>query len=57
LAAALAHLSDRELSIIRGIFVRERSQAEVGNEIGVSQRQVSRVLQRTLGRLAGLIAG
>ncbi|MBV8152351.1 MAG: sigma-70 family RNA polymerase sigma factor [Candidatus Eremiobacteraeota bacterium] len=57
LAQALEHLSERELKIVRGIFARQRSQADIGKEIGVSQRQVSRVLHRTLERLAVLIAG
>lgn len=55
LACALRHLSDRELKIIRGIFLEERTQADLGAEIGLSQRQVSRVLARTLERLAQLM--
>lgn len=52
---ALRHLSERELRIVRAIFLEERTQAEIGADLGLSQRQVSRVLARTLERLARLI--
>ena len=52
---ALRHLSDRELRIVRAIFLEERTQAEIGADLGLSQRQVSRVLARTLERLARLM--
>lgn len=56
LAAALRQLSDRERRIVAEIFFRQSTQAEVGKQLGISQRQVSRVLARTLQRLAKLIA-
>jgi RNA polymerase sigma-B factor len=56
LGVALRSLSDRELRIIRGIYFQERTQVSVGDELGISQRQVSRLLQRALERLAGLMA-
>ena len=56
LAAAMNKLSERERRIVGEIFFQERTQAEVGKKLGISQRQVSRVLNRTLQRLARLIA-
>jgi len=56
LANALRQLNDRERHILRQIFFRRFTQAEVGRELGISQRQVSRVLTRTLQRLASMIA-
>ena len=55
LAWALREISERELRIVRGVFFQERTQAEVGRELGLSQRQVSRLLTRTLDRLGGMI--
>lgn len=48
---ALAGLGRRELQILRLRFVEERTQAEIGAVIGVSQMQVSRLLSATLARL------
>lgn len=56
LAAALKQLSDRERHIVLEIFFRRNTQAAVGERLGISQRQVSRVLTRTLQRLARFIA-
>ena len=56
LAAALERLSERERRIVHEIFFRRNTQAEVGERLGISQRQVSRVLTRTLQRLARFIA-
>jgi RNA polymerase sigma-B factor len=56
LAAALQQLSERERHIVHEIFFRRNTQAEVGERLGISQRQVSRVLTRTLQRLARFIA-
>jgi RNA polymerase sigma-B factor len=53
---ALLQLSQREIRIVRDVFYNRRSQSEVGRSLGISQRQVSRVLARTLQRLARLIA-
>ena len=56
LDTALQRLSERERQIVREIFFRRSTQAEVGRRLGISQRQVSRVLTRTLQRLAQFIA-
>lgn len=52
----LAELDDRERHILRMRFGQERTQAEIGAELGISQMQVSRILSRTLARLrAGML--
>ena len=56
LAAALEQLSERERHIVHEIFFRRNTQAEVGERLGIPQRQVSRVLTLTLQRLARFIA-
>ena len=53
---ALLQLTRREIRIVREVFYNRRSQSEIGRSLGISQRQVSRVLARTLQRLARLIA-
>ena len=47
----LAELSERDKRILLMRYFRNMSQAEIGEEIGVSQMQVSRLLSRILGRL------
>ncbi|NNM45107.1 sigma-70 family RNA polymerase sigma factor [Knoellia koreensis] len=51
LHSALLQLTDREQRILHLRFVEERTQAEIGAEIGVSQMQVSRLLTGILERL------
>jgi RNA polymerase sigma-B factor len=48
---AVARLSTRQQLILRLRFVEELSQAEIGDEIGVSQMQVSRLLHDILHQL------
>lgn len=55
LTTALSSLSGRELRIVREIFFMDRTQSEVGRALGISQRQVSRLLTRTLQRLARML--
>ncbi|MEU8952423.1 RNA polymerase sigma factor SigF [Streptomyces sp. NPDC048489] len=56
LAPLIAELDDRERRIIHMRFVEERTQAQIGEELGVSQMHVSRLLNRTLGKLrAGML--
>ena len=47
----LAELSPREKRILLMRFFRNMSQAQIGEELGVSQMQVSRLLSQILGRL------
>jgi RNA polymerase sigma-B factor len=51
LTRALQALSDRELEILRLRFVEERTQSDIGDLIGVSQMQVSRLLSSAVGKL------
>lgn len=51
LSWALRELTDRELKIIRMRFVDERTQADIGAVLGISQMQVSRLLTSILARL------
>ncbi len=51
LAPLLAELDERDRQIIRMRFAEELTQAQIGECLGVSQMQVSRLLSRTLARL------
>ena len=48
---AIEELSEIQREVIRGLFYQGKSQSEVGEELGISQRQVSRVKQRVLDDL------
>lgn len=51
LGHAMAALSERERQIIRLRFVEEKTQSEIGEALGVSQMQISRLLSAILRRL------
>ncbi|MFD9434536.1 RNA polymerase sigma factor SigF [Streptomyces sp. NPDC060002] len=51
LAPLIAELDDRERLIIHMRFVEERTQAEIGKELGISQMHVSRLISRMVQRL------
>ncbi|WP_399041001.1 RNA polymerase sigma factor SigF [Streptomyces sp. 3330] len=51
LAPLIAELDDRERRIIHMRFVEERTQAEIGRELGISQMHVSRLIGRMVQRL------
>ncbi|MFD3656466.1 SigB/SigF/SigG family RNA polymerase sigma factor [Streptomyces sp. NPDC058620] len=56
LAPLLARLEDRERRIVEMRYGREMTQAQIGNALGISQMQVSRLLSRILAKLrAGMI--
>ncbi|MDV9177772.1 SigB/SigF/SigG family RNA polymerase sigma factor [Streptomyces sp. W16] len=56
LAPLIAQLDERERKIIHMRYVEERTQAEIGEVLGVSQMHVSRLISRMLRRLrAGLL--
>jgi RNA polymerase sigma-B factor len=57
IAAAAKHLSARERRVLELRFVRDLTQTQIADEIGVSQMQVSRVLRRALSRLRDLTEG
>ncbi|MFI2371512.1 RNA polymerase sigma factor SigF [Streptomyces sp. NPDC018833] len=53
----IEELDDRDRRILRMRFGEEMTQSEIGEELGVSQMHVSRLLSRITGRLrAGLLA-
>ncbi|MER5883715.1 RNA polymerase sigma factor SigF [Streptomyces sp. NPDC001941] len=57
LAPLLAQLDERDRQIIQWRFADELTQAEIGQRLGVSQMQVSRLLTRTIKHLRrGLLA-
>jgi RNA polymerase sigma-B factor len=51
LRRAIAVLPDRQRLVLRLRFVDELTQGEIGQRVGVSQMQVSRILRATLDRL------
>ena len=51
LASLLTILSDRDLEVLRLRFEEDMSQAQIGEIIGVSQMQVSRILRRSVAAL------
>lgn len=51
LARACDTLSPRDKKVLHMRFVEERTQAEIGEELGVTQMQVSRILRRIVGEL------
>ncbi|MFE3556992.1 SigB/SigF/SigG family RNA polymerase sigma factor [Streptomyces sp. NPDC059193] len=57
LAPLLEQLSERDRLILQLRFGEEKTQAEIGAALGISQMQVSRLLSRTLTRLrAGMLS-
>jgi len=51
IAVAIEELAEIQRQIIDGLFYRGKSQSEVGQELGISQRQVSRIKNRALSDL------
>ncbi|MER7621833.1 RNA polymerase sigma factor SigF [Streptomyces sp. NPDC126503] len=51
LAPLLSQLDERSRRILHLRFVEERTQSEIGKELGISQMHVSRLLSRNLTRL------
>lgn len=49
--AAIEQLTDIQQRVIRELFYQGKSQTEVGKEMGISQRQVSRIKERILAQL------
>ncbi|HRI94488.1 MAG TPA: sigma-70 family RNA polymerase sigma factor [Nocardioides sp.] len=48
LAPAVRRLSDRDRRVIYMRFFEDHTQAEIGDELGVTQMQISRLLERIL---------
>ncbi|MFJ8826581.1 SigB/SigF/SigG family RNA polymerase sigma factor [Streptomyces sp. NPDC102467] len=57
LAPLIADLDDRDRTLIHLRFVEERTQQQIGEELGCSQMHVSRLISRVVAKLrAGLLA-
>ena len=48
---AIEQLTEIQQQVIEGLFYQGKSQSEVGKELGISQRQVSRLKARTLDEM------
>lgn len=57
LAPALAGLGERDRRILDMRFTQGLTQQQIGEEIGISQMQVSRILSRVLEQMRTTIAG
>jgi len=57
LASRAAGLDEREWQVLRMRFVEELTQREIGNRLGVSQMQISRISRRALWKLLGAVRG
>jgi len=55
-AEAMAHLDERERTVLHLYFYEELSQSQIAARFGVSQMQVSRWLARSLGRLRSRVS-
>ena len=53
IAEAIDKLTEVQKQVVNGIFYEEHTQEEVGETIGTSQRQVSRIKQKLLEELKG----
>jgi RNA polymerase sigma-B factor len=57
ISTAARSLSEREREVLSLRFVRDMTQTQIADRIGVSQMQVSRILRRSVSRLAQLTEG
>jgi RNA polymerase sigma-B factor len=57
LSAGAAGLDEREWRVLRLRFVDQLNQYEIGERIGVSQMQVSRIIRAALRKLLGAVQG
>jgi len=55
LAPALRALPPRDRLVLRLRYVEDRTQANIADQLGVSQMHVSRLIRRALGRLRALV--
>ena len=57
LAAEEAPLDERERRVLRLRFEQDLNQYEIGQQLGVSQMQVSRIMRRALRKLLVAVQG
>ena len=55
IVAAIEQLAQMQRLIVQGLFYHGKSQSEVGQELGISQRQVSRIKDRALDELRDVL--
>ena len=51
LGSLMSELTPRDRLVVRLRFERDLTQQQIGDHVGISQMQVSRILRRCLGRL------
>lgn len=54
---AIEQLAEIQQQVIAGLFYQGKSQAEIGRELGISQRQVSRMKEQILQQMRKKLAG
>jgi len=54
---AIEQLSEIQRQVVEGLFYEGKSQSEVGKELGISQRQVSRLKERILDEMKDSLEG
>jgi RNA polymerase sigma-B factor len=57
LASECAGLDERDWDVLRMRFVENMTQYEIGDRLGVSQMQISRIQRRALGKLLAAVQG
>ena len=57
MTAEVAGLDEREWRVLKLRFGRGMTQQEIGNELGVSQMQISRIMRRALRKLLDSVQG
>jgi len=55
--SAIDQLTEMQRHVIQGLFYLGKSQSEVGEELGMSQRQVSRLKERILSEMRDAVEG
>lgn len=54
---AIEQLAEIQQQVIRGLFYQGKSQAEIGKELGISQRQISRMKEQILQTMKQQLVG
>jgi len=54
---AIEQLAEIQQQVIRGLFYQGKSQAEIGKELGISQRQISRMREQILQAMKQQLVG
>ena len=57
ISVAIGELAEIQRQVISGLFYHGKSQEQVGEELGISQRQVSRMKAQALKRVKGKLVG